>query len=112
VLWVYDESPSQCQEPLPRLAGLRMCGTQEQENENMRAWLFASAVAAVFALPISAHSQDVEIGPGGFRVYPHHRHYGYGADCRELREACLKKEELGEEGRGNCRRYREVCRGY
>lgn len=68
--------------------------------------------AAFFALPTSAFSQAVEFGPGGVRIHPYHRHYGYGADCRELREACLRKEELGEEGRGNCRRYREVCRGY
>ena len=33
-----------------------------------------------------------------------------GGQCRELREACLKKEELGEQGEGNCRRYRQICR--
>jgi transposase len=53
------------------------------------------------------------VGPG------YHRHYddGYyrgerygGARCRELRLACLHKEELGEQGMGNCRRYRELCR--
>jgi hypothetical protein len=27
-----------------------------------------------------------------------------------LRQACLHKEELGEEGEGNCRRYREACK--
>jgi hypothetical protein len=26
-----------------------------------------------------------------------------------LRQACLHKEELGEQGMGNCRRYRELC---
>lgn len=31
--------------------------------------------------------------------------------CHELRLACEHKEELGEEGRGNCRRYRETCGG-
>ena len=30
--------------------------------------------------------------------------------CWQLRQACLHKEELGEEGMGNCRRYRELCR--
>jgi hypothetical protein len=34
----------------------------------------------------------------------------YGGGCWELRQACLHKEELGEEGMGNCRRYREICR--
>ena len=30
--------------------------------------------------------------------------------CAELRRACLNKEELGEQGEGNCRRYRRTCR--
>lgn len=36
--------------------------------------------------------------------------WGYGANCRELRRACMYKRELGEEGMGNCQRYREMCR--
>jgi hypothetical protein len=39
---------------------------------------------------------------------PHRKVYGY---CYELRNACLKKNQLGEQGQGNCRRYREECRG-
>jgi hypothetical protein len=31
--------------------------------------------------------------------------------CRELRRACEMKDELGEQGRGNCQRYRERCGG-
>jgi hypothetical protein len=30
-------------------------------------------------------------------------------DCRELRRACEMKDQLGERGQGNCRRYREEC---
>ena len=30
--------------------------------------------------------------------------------CGELRVACLNKDKLGEQGEGNCRRYRETCR--
>jgi hypothetical protein len=26
-----------------------------------------------------------------------------------LRKACLHKNELGEQGMGNCQRYREMC---
>ena len=29
--------------------------------------------------------------------------------CRELRRACEMRDELGERGQGNCRRYREAC---
>ena len=56
------------------------------------------------ALPVQA--QTFEIGPGGVKVYPRG-----GGDCRELRAACMHKEEMGETGMGNCRRYREMCTG-
>jgi hypothetical protein len=37
--------------------------------------------------------------------------YGYGNRyCEQLRRACEFKHERGEEGEGNCRRYREECR--
>ena len=80
----------------------------------MRTCIHAIVCAALLALPTSAFSQAVEFGLEGFRIRPHHRHYEYGADqgeCKELRLACLHKEELGEQGQGNCRRYREVCQG-
>ena len=32
--------------------------------------------------------------------------------CDSLRRACMYKEELGEQGQGNCRTYRSQCRGY
>lgn len=32
--------------------------------------------------------------------------------CDSLRRACLYKDRLGEQGQGNCRTYREQCRGY
>lgn len=34
---------------------------------------------------------------------------GGGANCRELRQACLNKDQLGEQGEGNCRTYRSLC---
>ena len=33
----------------------------------------------------------------------------FSQSCRELRLACEMKDQLGERGRGNCRRYRETC---
>ena len=87
----------------------------------MRKFALALAVAALFALPTAAFSQGVEIGPGGVQIDPGYgHHYGYyyhhhgrsaygGGQCRELRAACMHKEELGEQGQGNCRRYREMC---
>ena len=81
----------------------------------MRAYMFAAFAAALFVLPTSAFSQvDVQIGPGGVRVgpgYHHPRYYNYeGGRCSELRQACLHKQDLGEQGMGNCARYRAVCR--
>ena len=92
----------------------------------MRTYILAVLAAVLFLLPTSAFSQvDVEVGPGGVHVGPRYRHYddgyrhhdgGYhrgdrygGARCRELRQACLHKEELGEQGMGNCQRYRQLC---
>ena len=57
--------------------------------------------------PLPMQAQTFEFGPGGLRVNP----YGGGVDCRQLRAACMHKEELGESGMGNCRRYREICGG-
>ena len=79
----------------------------------MRTYIIAAVTAVLFVLPTSAFSQ-IEVGPGGIRVGPgsHHRYYNRYDEgrCRELRQACLHKEELGEQGMGNCQRYREVCR--
>ena len=79
----------------------------------MRAYVRAMVSAALFALPTGAFSQAAEFLPAGVRIYPYERPYRrhYGGECRELRQACLHKEELGEQGQGNCRRYREVCQG-
>jgi hypothetical protein len=35
----------------------------------------------------------------------------YRSYCERLRRACVYKEERGESGYGNCRRYREECSG-
>ena len=71
-----------------------------------------------FAFP--SHRR-LSLGPGGVRIEPgyhepgyHHGYYygrsgrsAYGGQCRELRQACPHKEELGDEGLGNCQRYRQ-----
>src|SRR5215469_17039070 len=59
-------------------------------------------------------SQEIHIGPGGVGVgpgYHSHRYYDRyeGGRCHQLRAACMHKEELGEQGMGNCRRYRAMC---
>ena len=37
--------------------------------------------------------------------------YGGGRYCERLRRACEYKDDRGEAGQGNCRRYREECGG-
>jgi hypothetical protein len=75
---------------------------------------------ALFALPTAALSQGIHIGPGGVGVdtgiqdeYQHHEYAQHGDHyahmCAELRQACMHKHELGEEGHGNCARYRQRC---
>jgi hypothetical protein len=82
----------------------------------MRTYALAIAVMALFAFPASAFSQGIqvpgiEIGPGGVGIGDDDRREGASRrECEELRRACLHKEELGEEGQGNCRRYREICK--
>jgi hypothetical protein len=41
----------------------------------VRKFALALAVAALFALPTSAFSQDVEIGPGGVQINPGYHHH-------------------------------------
>ena len=85
----------------------------------MRKLALAVAALALFAVPTSAFSQGIVVGPGGVQIEPgygYHHGYHYGryanrGQCRELRQACLHKEELGEEGQGNCERYRRMCGG-
>jgi hypothetical protein len=89
----------------------------------MRAFACAIAAGVFFALPLPASatplsidlSSQIEVGPGGVRVghdrYDSRRRDRVGGGrCAELRRACLNKERLGEQGEGNCRRYRAMCR--
>jgi hypothetical protein len=75
-----------------------------------------AALATLLAAPTASFAQGISVGPGGVRVddgrgYREERRGGSRREvCRELRQACLQKEELGERGRGNCREYRETCR--
>jgi len=85
--------------------------------------LVAAAFIGLTAAPVTA--QEFSVGPHGFGFGEHHHgdgdeyhhrhwhpgggHWEGGRNCRELRAACMHKDELGEVGRGNCRRYRETC---
>lgn len=89
----------------------------------MRADILAAlGLMCLCATPGATPAAAVPLADGATVVKTDHRVYdrddygrgrgrwGYGPDCRELRRACLNKEELGEVGRGNCQRYRSLCR--
>ena len=75
--------------------------------------LAISAAITLVTLPGPSFAQTFEIGPGGVRVQEYREYRGggrgRGVDCDELRWACRNKDRLGEEGLGNCRRYRDLC---
>jgi hypothetical protein len=78
----------------------------------MRTYALAVAFAMALFYPVSSSSQGIEVGPGGVHIDSDRDRDRDGArhDCEDLKKACLHKGELGEEGEGNCRRYRETCK--
>jgi hypothetical protein len=78
----------------------------------MRSILAGAAVAAALglaALPTSAAPLTLgggeALGPGVVHIQYERSRY-----CERLRRACRFKDERGETGEGNCRKYREECR--
>jgi hypothetical protein len=85
-----------------------------KKEKEMQAYILAACLAAVVTLPAAAAPIDTSGASllqirDGYRGDDRRGRWGYGPDCRELRRACLYKEDLGEVGRGNCRRYRALC---
>jgi hypothetical protein len=76
----------------------------------MRTYALAIVAAALFAFPASGFSQAIEVGPGGVRAGDDHgREASSQQECEQLRNTCLQKDELGDQG-DSCRRYRESCK--
>ena len=76
----------------------------------MRTYALAVAFAVALFYPVSSSSQGIEVGPGGVHIDSDRDRGGARHDCEDLRKSCLHKDELGEEGEGNCRRFRETCK--
>lgn len=60
------------------------------------------AIGASYAAPVSNTHLSGAFETGVLQVQ-------YGGRCERLRRACEHKDARGEEGEGNCRRYREEC---
>ena len=101
MIWTATSNSSGC--PRGARPDARSIGSASYGEGKM---LRTLSLITLLMAPFAVQAQTVELGPGGFRVIPHG-----GGDCRELRAACMHKEELGETGMGNCRRYRELCAG-
>jgi hypothetical protein len=80
-------------------ASAQSCG--ELYNRMMAAYQAGSPRYAEMAGRYNARCADSRGTAPGRRA---------GGQCEELRMACMQKDQLGEQGEGNCRRYRESCR--
>ena len=73
--------------------------------------MLAVSVAFVGAPPVAASALGAGApGAPAIETLMHKAGEG-GGYCSRLRRACENKEERGEEGQGNCRRYRNECGG-
>ncbi|MDX2204898.1 MAG: hypothetical protein NW223_19265 [Hyphomicrobiaceae bacterium] len=74
----------------------------------LAAGLLAPQLAS--ATPAGGLARDAGVPGAATSVqYWHGYGYGHGGYCARLRRACEYKHERGEEGQGNCRRYRAEC---
>jgi hypothetical protein len=60
-------------------------------------------LSALSAAPTTGSVRDATVQPGVVELVQDSRY------CRRLRRACEFKDERGEAGEGNCRRYRREC---
>jgi hypothetical protein len=78
----------------------------------MRMYAFAIAtVVALFAPSVPAFSQAVEIAPGGpdEALLSQGRSVAQPDACGQLQEACFDEDELGDQGKSDCQRFRDAC---
>jgi hypothetical protein len=80
----------------------------------MRAFIVGIIVAASCTFTVStASAAPVRLGPADSfaKLQTPVLKIGYGDRCAYLRYKCTHKDQLGEVGEGNCRRYRYECGG-
>lgn len=66
-----------------------------------------ASVSGAVATPVGVNAREA----GVLENVVDQVQYGGGRYCERLRRACIYKEERGEVGEGNCRRYRAECGG-
>jgi hypothetical protein len=90
--------------------------TVHRERTNMQAIIGAMILAAGLGLASVSNAVAAPVGidvrDAGFpEGLVEQAQYGGGGYCQRLRRACIYKEQRGEVGEGNCRRYRQECGG-
>jgi hypothetical protein len=70
-----------------------------------------ATVVALFAPSVPAFSQAVEIAPGGpdEALLFQGRSVTQPDACGQLQEACFDEDELGDQGKSDCQRFRDAC---
>jgi hypothetical protein len=72
--------------------------------------MIAAILLATLAAGSNALAMPIAGGAGATADSPRIAiQYWRGGYCERLRRACVYKEERGEVGEGNCRRYRAEC---
>jgi hypothetical protein len=75
----------------------------------MRTTLFAAALIAGLGYVGTASAAPLADAKPLFSGQNLVEHVQSSSYCRRLRRACMFKDERGERGMGNCRRYRRIC---
>ena len=77
----------------------------------LAAGLGLASVASSVAAPVGVDVRGAGVPENVVEQVHYWGQYWRGRYCERLRRACLYKEERGEVGEGNCRRYRAECGG-
>ena len=90
-----------------------ICGVQiveEQMRTTIRAALVVVGLSFLGMPAVMAGPAGPTVGEAGIlgNLVEPVQFWGWGR-CERLRRACVQKDERGETGEGNCRRYREEC---
>ena len=81
---------------------------RQNMRRSIRALVFAAGIGVA---SLAANALPVSPAYDGLDDLVQQVQYGGGSYCSRLRRACEYKDERGERGEGNCRRYREECGG-
>jgi hypothetical protein len=83
---------------------------EKPETPTMRVFAIALSILAPLAISGNGIAEPLTPAFESQRLTHLAQYRDESRYCRRLRRACENKEERGEVGEGNCRRYRRECR--